>query len=79
MHRFFCTVCKRVKRVRNLPVILDLKANHVNPSDRIGECDKHSRPRVIRPAQWTAVNTEQADARFNRQPVVSKKARKAGR
>lgn len=79
MQRFYCTICKRVKRVRHLPVDISLKSNHVNPKDRIGECDKHSRPRVIRPARWTETNTEQADARFNRMPVVSKKARKAGR
>jgi hypothetical protein len=78
MQRFYCKVCKRVKRVRHLPVILQNPACII-PEDRIGECDKHSAPKVIRPARWTETNTEQADARFNRMPVVSKKARKAGR
>lgn len=51
MKRFYCTICKQVKRVRNLPVVLDLQSNHLNPADRIGECDKHSRPRVVKFSQ----------------------------
>jgi hypothetical protein len=51
MQRFYCTICKRVKRVRHLPVDISLKSNHVNPKDRIGECDKHSAPRVVKFSQ----------------------------
>ncbi len=51
MKRFYCTICKQVKRVRSLPVVLDLKSNHLNPTDRIGECDKHSRPRIVKFSQ----------------------------
>lgn len=81
MKRFYCTVCKAVKRVRNLPATLDRNSASVNPSDRIGECDKHSAPHVSKlisfPAsevKWTPANTQQAEARFTR-----KKSKKAGR
>lgn len=45
MKRFFCTVCKKVKRVRNVPQIIDTP-NAVVPSDRIGQCDWHSMGRA---------------------------------
>ena len=41
MKRFYCTICRKVKRVRNLPV------NTVTPDSdnvyqRTGECNRHS-------------------------------------
>jgi hypothetical protein len=48
MKRFYCTVCKRIKRVRNLPVNIDRtvtlngKINeYINPEDRRGICNRH--------------------------------------
>jgi hypothetical protein len=49
MKRFYCTICKKVKRVRNYP------NNVFNPlaplpEDRIGECNRHNEmhPRALR-------------------------------
>lgn len=40
MKRFYCSVCKRIKRARRYPVsISDTRAT--KPQDRIGECDWH--------------------------------------
>lgn len=36
MKRFFCTICKRVKRVRNYPMVSD-------SSNLLGECNIHHR------------------------------------
>jgi len=46
MVRFYCTVCKKVKRVQNWPIGIK---NHtsVNPIERIGECNCHSQTRTI--------------------------------
>lgn len=41
--RFYCTVCKKVKRVRVLPAVVDTPMSP-NPANRTGECDRHSRP-----------------------------------
>lgn len=41
MKRFFCTVCRRVKRVQQLPRnVGEPEALHVQ--DRIGTCNKHA-------------------------------------
>jgi len=48
MKRFYCTVCRQVRRVRNWPTILS-KPNEVSPGKREGKCDWHSGvPRVKR-------------------------------
>src|SRR5688572_18482458 len=39
--RFYCRVCKSVKRVRTLPLDLD-NADAVEPTDRVGVCDVHN-------------------------------------
>lgn len=82
MKRFYCTICKQVKRVRRLPAILDVERNHVNPTDRIGECDKHSQPRnktltfaETLKKHWTPENIAQADARMNRTNSKVRKVR----
>ena len=41
MKRFFCTVCKRVKRVRNYPASVENKYA-TQPGERIGICSRHS-------------------------------------
>jgi len=41
MKRFYCTICKRVKRVRSLPRNV-VAVNCEVPEDRTGTCDKHS-------------------------------------
>jgi hypothetical protein len=43
MKRFFCTICKRVKRVRRLPITI---VNAENPVERTGKCDYHVTGRV---------------------------------
>jgi hypothetical protein len=40
MKRFFCTICQRVKRVRNLPSNV-VSVNSMTPTKREGTCDKH--------------------------------------
>jgi hypothetical protein len=45
MQRFYCTVCKKIKRVQHLP-------NNVQnpmapmPQDRVGECRRHANTNV---------------------------------
>lgn len=39
MKRFYCTVCKRIKRVRTPPYIT--LPNHINPLMREGQCNRH--------------------------------------
>jgi hypothetical protein len=43
MVRFYCTVCKKVKRVRQLPTRIQNEFSDF-PTDRIGECNKHRFP-----------------------------------
>jgi hypothetical protein len=40
MKRFFCTACKQVKRVRNLPLEI-VTPNAEMPTNRVGVCDWH--------------------------------------
>lgn len=40
MKRFYCTVCKKFKRVRRLPNSV-VNQNATNPQDRIGYCKWH--------------------------------------
>lgn len=43
MHRFFCSVCNRVKRTHSRPSII---VEHVKPAERIGRCNWHGGNRV---------------------------------
>ena len=45
MKRFFCTVCKRTKRVRNYPAIIQDEHEKL-PTHRLGVCNHHSNPSV---------------------------------
>jgi hypothetical protein len=47
MKRFYCTVCKKVKRVRKYPVLID-NTVAVDPSLRVGACNRHSDNQVHR-------------------------------
>lgn len=40
MKRFYCTICGRIKRVRNLPRNTQ-SVNSMTPEKRIGTCEKH--------------------------------------
>lgn len=42
MQRFYCTVCKKVKRVQHIPNNVFNPAAPL-PEDRIGECNRHAR------------------------------------
>jgi hypothetical protein len=49
MKRFYCRVCKQVKRVQKYPSnVISIETN--NPTDRIGQCNHHeaSFPAAIR-------------------------------
>lgn len=50
MKRFYCTICKKIKRVRNLPPTIKTP-NADNPTDRIGQCSYH-------PTSKTYINNE---------------------
>jgi len=43
MVRFYCTVCKRVKRVRQYPTRI-LNEYATTPADRVGVCNRHNQP-----------------------------------
>lgn len=45
MKRFYCTVCKKVKRVQNLPIVIENEIAD-NPVNRIGICNHHSSPKI---------------------------------
>lgn len=40
MKRFYCTICKKVKRVRNLPSNVQTRTSEV-VTERIGQCNRH--------------------------------------
>lgn len=65
MRRFYCTVCKKIKRVQKWPVILSNRDSEL-PEQRVGECNRHSKSNQIL-----------AHARRTNQPVTS--YMKAGR
>lgn len=41
MKRFYCTVCKRIKRVRKMPRLIETPESE-NVYERVGECNRHS-------------------------------------
>ncbi len=43
MKRFYCTVCKKIKRVQNLP--RGVSEAITNPQDRTGQCNRHAKER----------------------------------
>lgn len=47
MFRFFCSQCKCVKRVQHIPIIIDNQSDD-NPTNRIGICDYHSKPKQVK-------------------------------
>ena len=47
MKRFYCTICRRVKRVRQYPSNIS-SSSDVNPMERIGECARHSETPVMK-------------------------------
>lgn len=73
MKRFYCTICKKIKRVRVYPVDIQDDTN-VLPEHRIGTCRRHY---AVKPAkatrlvqgEWTEANKEQAEGRFNRKTM----------
>lgn len=79
MKRFYCTVCKKVKRVRRLPALLQNEQS-IDPSLRVGACNRHfeAKPakvtRLVR-GEWTEANKEQADGRMNRTNTKVRKVR----
>lgn len=43
MKRFYCSICKRVKRVRSFPSSLNHNQQDAfTPTDRIAQCNRHS-------------------------------------
>jgi len=46
MKRFYCSVCKRIKRARRYPLYI-ANAHATLPQDRIGECDWHTSRRTV--------------------------------
>ncbi len=70
MKRFYCTVCKRVKRVRRIPASVTTP-NAEKVTERTGECVYHAsgyRPRLTRQVKHVTVER-----------VVAKAARKGNR
>lgn len=41
MKRFYCTVCKRIKRVRKYPTNIENQYAD-DPTQRIGSCSRHN-------------------------------------
>ncbi len=77
MKRFFCTICKKVKRVRVYPADIQDVYNET-PDSRIGTCRRHHELKLVKPvkpvAVWTEANKVQAEGRMNR-----KQSRKVAR
>jgi hypothetical protein len=74
MKRFYCTVCKRIKRVRVYPADIQ-DASSEMPENRVGTCRRHyeQKPaRKVKPVvqrEWTEANKQQAEGRFNRKAL----------
>lgn len=41
MKRFYCTECKKVKRVRVYPASVGNSQYATKPEDRVGQCTRH--------------------------------------
>ena len=41
MKRFYCVICKKVKRVQKYPTTI-IDTTHINPAKRIGSCARHA-------------------------------------
>lgn len=79
MKRFFCTVCKSLKRVQQFPSNIS-EAYALAPQDRIGQCDWHTTGRINgKPVSaWKPSDEVQEETRMVRKPVDRKAARKMG-
>lgn len=73
MKRFFCTTCKRVKRVQQWPTIIENQSAEL-PDARLGQCNFHA----------TGMRTPRPKARvipmrpaFNPVTVTSQKRKRA--
>jgi hypothetical protein len=44
MKRFFCVVCKKMKRVQRWPVMIQ-NVESDTPQDRVGACNRHTNTR----------------------------------
>lgn len=47
MKRFYCTVCRKVKRVQKWPLVIETPSAE-NVYERTGECNRHSGNVVVR-------------------------------
>lgn len=56
MKRFYCVVCKRIKRVRKLPILIE-RADSIDPALRVGECNHHREPRIAKQRPVTQLIT----------------------
>lgn len=78
MKRFYCTVCKKVKRVRVYPADIQDVSNE-SPEYRIGTCRRHYEVKPVkatRPvAVWSEANKVQAEGRINRTNSKVRKVR----
>ena len=54
MKRFYCTKCKRVKRVQKFPILIN-DAFATLPQDRVGECNWHNEPKREKVIQFPAI------------------------
>jgi hypothetical protein len=41
MKRFYCSICKKIKRVRKMPRVIETP-NAAAPADRVGICNHHT-------------------------------------
>jgi hypothetical protein len=66
MKRFYCTVCRKVKRVRRWPSTLKT-ADSINPFERIGVCERHIIYRAPVAAFKPLVEDEKAEGKTRAQ------------
>ena len=69
MKRFYCTVCKKVKRVRRFPVSIEILIS-VSPIDRTGECNWHVEGR-IKPLRGHSIRVRPNEVKIT--PIRQKK------
>jgi hypothetical protein len=41
MKRFYCSICKKIKRVRKMPRVIEMPKAE-NPFERVGVCNRHT-------------------------------------
>jgi len=68
MKRFYCSVCRKVKRVQRWPILLD-NIQSDSPELRVGECNYHQNPSLLLRQSSQAIQFAKSDKTAAKQAV----------